>query len=129
MGDRARAISAVLDGGPSAVGDRVDGSELSFCAWSGDGLGQGGPGGGDVCEASRTAVAAGELGVARRGVTLRSSLVELLAAADVDGRAGDRGVGHEVDGQGGYIGWADDTSDRQSRAQLLAARVELVAEE
>jgi hypothetical protein len=37
---------------------------------------------------------------------------ELLAAVDVVGRAGDGGVGHDVDGQGGDVGWADDAVTR-----------------
>src|SRR5262249_58810837 len=54
---------------------------------------------------------------------------ELLAAVDVEGRAGNRRVRHEVNGQCGDVGRADDASDRQRRAELLAARVQLVAEE
>jgi hypothetical protein len=41
-----------------------------------------------------------------------SPLDELLAAVDVEGRAGDRRVRHEVDGQCGDVGRADDASDR-----------------
>jgi hypothetical protein len=58
-----------------------------------------------------------------------SSLDELLSAVDVEGRAGDRRVCHEVDGQCGYVGRTDDPSDRQVGTELLAARVQLVAEE
>ena len=54
---------------------------------------------------------------------------QLLAAVDVEGRPGQRGVGHEVDGERGDVGGADDAADRQRVAQLLAARVELVAEQ
>jgi hypothetical protein len=36
----------------------------------------------------------------------RSSLYELLADVDVEGRAGDGGVGHEVDGKSGDAGRA-----------------------
>ena len=59
----------------------------------------------------------------------RLSLDELLAAVDVEGRAGDRGVGHEVDGQCGDVGWADEAADRQRGAELLAALVDLIAEQ
>ena len=45
---------------------------------------------------------------------------ELLAAVDVVGRAGERGVRHEVDGERGDVGRSDDASDRQRRAELLA---------
>src|SRR6266545_2022035 len=61
--------------------------------------------------------------------TTGSPLDELLTAVDVEGRAGDRRVGHEVDGQRGDVGRTDDASDRQRRTKLLAARVQLVAEE
>lgn len=55
-----------------------------------------------------------------------SSLDELLAAVDVEGRAGDRGVRHEVDRKGGDVGRADDTPDRQGRPELVASRVEMI---
>ena len=58
-----------------------------------------------------------------------SSLDELLSAVDVEGRAGDRRVRHEVDGQCGYVGRTDDPSDWQDGTELLAARVQLVPEE
>ena len=76
-----------------------------------------------------TAVAAGELNVAFVAVPSRSSFDELLAAVDVEGRAGDRGVRHEVDGQCGDVGRADDAADRQRGTELLAALVDLVAEQ
>jgi hypothetical protein len=50
-GHDRRARSADLGGGLSALGDRADGSEVSFCAWSSGGLGRGGPGGGDFRDA------------------------------------------------------------------------------
>src|SRR5271165_7631314 len=56
----------------------------------------------------------------RRG-TPRLSFDELLAAVDVEGRAGDRAVRHEVHGQGGDVGRADDAADRQRGPELLAA--------
>ena len=71
LGSRAAVTNRYLEmngnrlgGGPSALGDRADSSELSFCAWSGGDLGRGGPCGGNVRAALRTAVVAGELGVA-----------------------------------------------------------------
>ena len=64
----------------------------------------------------------------RRGIP-RSSFDELLAAVDVEGRAGDRGVRHEVDGQRGDVGRADDAADRQRGTELLAALVDPVAEQ
>ena len=64
----------------------------------------------------------------RRGIR-RSSFEELLAAVDVEGRAGDRGVRHEVDGQGGDVGRADDPADRQRGTELRSAFVDPVAEQ
>src|SRR5579862_1286619 len=61
--------------------------------------------------------------------TPRSSFDELLAAVDVEGRTGDRGVRHEVDGQRGDVGRADDAADRQRGAELRSALVDLVAEQ
>jgi len=58
-----------------------------------------------------------------------SPLDELLPAVDIEGRAGDRRVRHEVDGQCGDVGRADDAPDRQRRAELLATRVQLVAQD
>ena len=59
-------------------------------------------------------------------VDLRSE--ELLAAVDVVGRAGERGVGHEVHGECGDVGGSDDAADRERGAELVAALVELIAE-
>ena len=53
----------------------------------------------------------------------------MLAAVDVEGCAGDRGVGHEVDGRRGDVGRPDDAADRQRGAELLAALVDLIAEQ
>jgi hypothetical protein len=64
----------------------------------------------------------------RRGIP-RSSFDELLAAVDVEGRAGDRGVRHKVDGQCGDVGRADDAADRQRGTELRSALVDLVAEQ
>jgi hypothetical protein len=47
----------------------------------------------------------------------------LLTAVDVEGRPGNCRVDHEVDGQ------CDDASDRQSRAEVLPALVQFVAED
>ena len=63
------------------------------------------------------------------GCRVISPLDELLAAVDVEGRAGDRRIRHEVDGQSGDVSRADHASDRQRRAELLAARFQLVAED
>jgi hypothetical protein len=48
-----------------------------------------------------------------------ASFDEPLAAVDVVRRAGHCGVGHEVNGEGGDVGWSDDAPDRQRGAQLL----------
>jgi hypothetical protein len=53
----------------------------------------------------------------------------LLAAVDVVGRAGQRGVGHDVHGEGGDVGRPDHAPDGQRRAELVAARFEVVAEQ
>jgi hypothetical protein len=53
----------------------------------------------------------------------------LLSAVDVVGGAGNGGVGHEVHGERGDVGWADDALDRERAAEVLAAGVELIAEE
>src|SRR5215468_8431971 len=57
----------------------------------------------------------------------RSSAGELLAAVDVEGRASHCGVRHEVDGQCGDVGRADDVADRQRGTELLAVLVDLIA--
>ena len=57
----------------------------------------------------------------------RSSVDELLAAVDVEGRAGHRGVRPEAGGQCGDVGRADDAVDRQRGTELLAALVDLIA--
>src|SRR5262249_8684540 len=54
---------------------------------------------------------------------------ELLPAVDVEGRTGNRGVRHEVERQHGYVSRADDAADRQRRTELLAALVQLTAED
>ena len=58
-----------------------------------------------------------------------SPLDELLAAVDVVRCSGEGCVRHEVDGQGGDVGRADHAADRESRAELLATRIQLIAEE
>src|SRR5262245_14061461 len=57
------------------------------------------------------------------------SFHELLAAVDVICRAGERGVGHDVNGEGSNVRRCDDAPDWQLRAELVPAGVELVAEE
>src|SRR5215470_2715517 len=70
-----------------------------------------------------------------RGVEMRfrspadSPLDELLTAVDVEGRTRDRRVRHEMDGQCGDVGRADDAPDRQRLAELLAAFLQLIAED
>ena len=59
----------------------------------------------------------------------RIAVDQLLAAVDVVRRAGERGVGHQVHGERGDVVRPDDAPDRQRRAQLLAARLEPVAEQ
>src|SRR4051812_8874454 len=56
-------------------------------------------------------------------------LHELLAAVDVVGRAGERAVGHQVQGQRGDVAGPDHAPDGQGRAQLFPAVVELVPEQ
>ncbi len=56
-------------------------------------------------------------------------LNQLLAAVNVERGACEGRVGHDVHGQRGHVGWADHPADRQSVAQLLATRVQLIAEE
>ena len=62
-------------------------------------------------------------------LSLELSLDELLAAVDVVRCACERRVDHEVDGERGDVGRADHAPDRQRRAELFAARVQLVAED
>src|ERR1700691_3689171 len=60
----------------------------------------------------------------------RNQLVhELLTAVDVERRAGERGVGHDVDGQRGNVGGGDDAPNGECRPQLIAALLEPVAEQ
>jgi hypothetical protein len=59
----------------------------------------------------------------------RSGLDELLAAVDVVRRAGQSGVGHEVNGERGDVGRSDDPPDRERRPQVLAAGIEPVSEQ
>src|SRR3954449_132741 len=47
----------------------------------------------------------------------------------VEGRAGDRGVDHQMDRERGDVGRTDDATDRQFRPQLLPPRLELVAQQ
>src|SRR5215472_5251584 len=51
---------------------------------------------------------------------------QLLAAVDVVGRTSQSGVGHDVYGEGGDVGWPHDSPDRECRAELIATTQELV---
>src|SRR6185295_13082879 len=57
------------------------------------------------------------------------SVDELLPTVDVVRRAGERGVGHDVDGECGDIGRADDAPDRERRPQLVPALLESISEQ
>src|SRR4051812_39455087 len=54
---------------------------------------------------------------------------ELLAAVDVERRAGEGPVRHDVNRERCDIGWSDDPPDRQRRAQLGAPGVQGVAKD
>ena len=54
---------------------------------------------------------------------------ELLPTVDVVCRAGERGVGHDVDSERGDVGGADDAADRKRRPQLLASLLESISEQ
>ena len=54
---------------------------------------------------------------------------ELLSAVDVVGRPREGLIDHDVDGERGHVGRSDDTPDGKSGAELIAARVEMIAEE
>src|ERR1700676_425130 len=56
-------------------------------------------------------------------------LDQLLASVDVERRARDRRVRHQVDGQCADVGRADDASVRQRRAELLLQNVQPVADD
>jgi len=56
-------------------------------------------------------------------------LDKLLAAIDVEGRAGHGRVRHEMDGERGDVGRAHDAADWQRGTQMLATRVQLIAED
>src|ERR1700712_5324295 len=58
-----------------------------------------------------------------------SSSDELLPPVDVEGGAGERGVGHDVHLERGDVGRLDDAVDRQGRPELLTPGVEAVAED
>jgi len=68
----------------------------------------------------------------REGVerVISSSLLdELLPAVDVVSTACQGRVGHNVHGERRYVGRANDAPDRQRSAELLAARIKLIAEQ
>jgi hypothetical protein len=54
---------------------------------------------------------------------------DLLTPVDVVDRPGQRGVGHQVDGQRGDVGRPDDPPDRQGGPELFAPLVEVVTEQ
>src|ERR1700733_9283726 len=56
-------------------------------------------------------------------------LYELLTTVEVIRRSGHRRVRHQVNGQGGDVRWADHAADRECRAELLASRIQLIAEQ
>ncbi len=90
--------------------------------------------GGIAQRGRRSASSAGSIPVRlrhhhERATEQKSSEDELLAAVDVVGRAGERRVGHHVDGERGDVGGADDAADRQCRPQLIAAFLESIAEQ
>jgi hypothetical protein len=53
----------------------------------------------------------------------------LLAAVDVVGRAGERRLGHDVHGKRGDVGRSDHAPDRQRNTELVAALVQVIAEQ
>src|SRR5579863_9246358 len=65
----------------------------------------------------------------RASTALRLAGDELLPAVDVVGRARERRVGHDVDGERGDVGRFDDTPDRKRGAKLIAAVFEFIAQE
>lgn len=64
-----------------------------------------------------------------RSVSWGSSGDELLSAVDVVSRAGERGVGHDVNGECGDVGGTDDAADGERRAQLVPALLESISEQ
>ena len=54
---------------------------------------------------------------------------ELLPAIDVVSRAGENLIDHDVNGERSHVGWPDDPPDGKSGAELIAAGVEIIAEE
>jgi hypothetical protein len=54
---------------------------------------------------------------------------ELLPAVYVVSAGCEGGVGHNVHGERGYVGGANDAPDRQRSAELLAAGIKLIAEQ
>jgi hypothetical protein len=59
----------------------------------------------------------------------QSGIGELLATIDIVGRAGDRGVGHQMDRQCCDIGRGDHAADRQRGAQVRAALLECITQQ
>ena len=54
---------------------------------------------------------------------------ELLTAVDVVGRPREGPVAHDVDGQGGDVGWSHDAPNGQRDAELIPPLVEIVSKE
>ena len=52
---------------------------------------------------------------------------ELLPAIDFVSRARDGLIDHDVDGERSHVGWPDDPPDGKSGAELIAARVDIIA--
>jgi len=52
---------------------------------------------------------------------------KLLASVDVERRARQRRVAHDVNGERGGVAWSDDATARQRRAELIAPLVEIDA--
>jgi hypothetical protein len=52
-----------------------------------------------------------------------------MPTVDVVRRAGERRVGHDVDGERGDVGGTDDAADRERRPQLIPALVESISEQ
>src|SRR5262249_33902021 len=54
---------------------------------------------------------------------------ELLATVDVERRAGERRVAHDVYGERGDVRGPDDPADRERRPQLVPTLLELIAQQ
>ena len=52
---------------------------------------------------------------------------EPLPAIDVVSRAGAGLIDHDVESERSHVGWTDDPPDGKSGAELIAARVDIIA--